>query len=140
MKEEILDEGFFTNVEIKSLEDIKHGLRSGGINSFYEHKDGSIIVQEGDAVKVAIRFENQIVSVKPKFPRIGNSIQVTASAVLLAIFIFIIAVPFPIQWIIAIAGGQIVSYLYHSPKTKRLQERIENYLKPSVIQKKHADK
>ena len=128
MKNEILDDGFMAKEEIKNKEDLKRVLRKAGYNSFFEHQDGYIIVQQGDAVKVTVHYENGAVSVKPKFPRIGNSVQVLASAVVLAIFIFVIAVPFPFQWIFALIGGQIVSYLVHSPRTKKLKERIEQFI------------
>ncbi len=128
MNDKILDDDFSAKNEIKNKEDIKRGLKQAGINSFFEHRNGTIIVEQGDAVKVAIHYENIKVSVKPKFPQIGNSVQLFSSGILLAIFIFLIKVPFPFQWIIAIVGGQIVSYLFYSPKTKELKERIEKFV------------
>lgn len=127
MKNELLDDDFSFK-SINSRDDIKRALRGIGIDSFYEHKNGSIIVEDGDAVKLAIYYEDGLVRLKPKFPTIGNSLQILASAILLGIFLFIIPVPFPLQWVIAIVGGQLISYMVHMPKTKRLQERIERFL------------
>lgn len=128
MNDKILDDGYLAKNQIRNKEDIKRALKQAGIDSFFEHQNGTIIVQQGDAVQVVIHYENDIVSVKPKFPQIGNSVQLLSSAILLAIFIFLIKVPFPLQWVIAIGGGQIVSYMYYSPKTKELKERIEKYV------------
>lgn len=128
MDDKILDDGHLAKNPIRNMEDIKKALIQAGIDSFFEHQNGTIVVEQGDAVKVVIRYENDTVSVISKFPQIGNSVQLLFSAILLAIFIFIIKVPFPLQWVIAIAGGQIASYIYYSPKTKELKERIERYV------------
>ena len=128
MRDQILDDDFLIKKKITSKEDIKKRLKEAGINSFFEHKNGTIIVEQGDAVKVVIHYENNEVRVESKFPQIGNSIQVVASGVLLAIFIFVIPVVFPMPWIIAIIGGQIISYMVHSPKTKKFKERIEKFV------------
>ncbi len=128
MSGEILDENFHANNEINNLDDIKKALQQAGITSFFEHKNGSIIVEQGDAVKVTITYKDGLAIVKPNFPSIGNSIQIIASGVFLAFSMFIISTPFPFPWIIAIAGGQLVSYLVHQPKTKKLKTRIEQYI------------
>ncbi len=125
MSNEILDDGIWARTEIKNKADLKKALMKGGINSFYEHKNGAIIVEQGDAVKVAIHYENEKVSIKPKFPRIGNSVQVIVSGIILAVFLFLIPIPFPLPWIIAIIGGQALSYFVYYPKTIELKERIE---------------
>lgn len=124
----ILDENFSANNSINSLDDIKKGLQQAGITSFYEHKNGSIIVEESDAVQLEIRYENDEVIIKSKFPQIGNTVQIIVSAILLAVFLFIVALPFPFQWVVAILGGQVFSYAFFTPRTKKLKERIENYL------------
>lgn len=128
MDDKLLDDRFLAKLDINSLDDIKKGLTQAGIQKFYEHKNGSIIVEEGDAVRVAIFFKGGKVYLKPKFPQIGNSTQIVCSALLLAIFLFIIPVPFPFQWVIAIGGGQLISYLIFMPKTKKLREKIEDFL------------
>ena len=119
---------YVSKFTISSINDIKKALKQAGINSFFEHQNGTIVVEEGDAVKVVIHYENNIVSVKPKFPQIGNSVQLLSSAILLGFFIFIIKLPFPLQYVIAVLGGQIVSYFYFSPKTKEFKERIERFV------------
>jgi hypothetical protein len=128
MKDQILDEGYWAKNEIKSKKDLAEVLRKAGYHSFYEHKNGSIIVEQGEAVRVEIQLENNSVNITPRFPKIGNSMQIAISAVLLAIFLFIIPVPFPLQWVIAILGGQAASYLIHSPKTRNLKEKIESII------------
>lgn len=128
MNDKILDDGYLAKNEIRNKEDIKRALEQAGINSFFEHINGTIIVEQGDAVKLVIHYENDIVTVKPKFPQIGNSVQVLSSGIVLAVFLFLIKVPFPLQWVFAIAGGQIVSYIFYSPKIKELKERIERFV------------
>jgi hypothetical protein len=128
MNDKILDDGYLAKNEIRNKEDIKRALKQAGINSFFEHINGTIIVEQGDAIKLVIHYENDIVTVKPKFPQIGNSVQVLSSGIVLAIFLFLIKVPFPLQWVFAIAGGQIVSYIFYSPKIKELKERIERFV------------
>lgn len=128
MNDKILDDGYLAKNEIRNKEDIKRALEQAGINSFFEHINGTIIVEQGDAIKLVIHYENDIVTVKPKFPQIGNSVQVLSSGIVLAVFLFLIKVPFPLQWVFAIAGGQIVSYIFYSPKIKELKERIERFV------------
>lgn len=128
MNDKILDDGYLAKNEIRNKEDIKRALKQAGINSFFEHINGTIIVEQGDAIKLVIHYENDIVTVKPKFPQIGNSVQVLSSGIVLAVFLFLIKVPFPLQWVFAIAGGQIVSYIFYSPKIKELKERIERFV------------
>ncbi|MCB0662186.1 MAG: hypothetical protein KDC24_05580 [Saprospiraceae bacterium] len=75
-----------------------------------------------------LEYKNNRVSITPKFPQIGNSIQWVASGILLAIFVFVIAVPFPFQWVLAIIGGQLLSYLFYQPKIKALKAKLEQVL------------
>ncbi len=128
MNQQILDDNFHANKKVSSNEDIKQRLVQAGISSFYEHENGTIRVEDGDAVQVEIHYIDNEVSIKSKFPQIGNSIQIVISGIILAIFLFIIPLTFPIPWIIAILGGQLISYLYFTPKTKKLKERIERYI------------
>ena len=128
MRDDILDDGFLKRIEIRNKNDIKVALKEAGFNNFFEHKNGSIIVKESDAVKISIHYENDLIKIKPQFPQIGNSIQVLSSVVILAIFLFAISVPFPLQWVIAIIGGQLVSYLLYMPITRALKARIERYI------------
>ncbi|KAA3641266.1 MAG: hypothetical protein DWQ02_00860 [Bacteroidetes bacterium] len=128
MNNKILDEGFLGTRKVTNKEEVKQALREAGINSFYEHKNGNIIVKKGDAIQLEIYFENGSVVIKEKFPRIGNSVQVVVSGVILAIFLFVILLPFPMQWIVAIIGGQLFSYFFFKPKTRDLKKRIESYL------------
>ena len=128
MKNEILDENFYIKKEINSKDDIKKALREMGILTFYEHKDGYIIIEKGDAIRLRLEYKNNRVSITPKFPQIGNSIQWVASGILLAIFVFVIAVPFPFQWVLAIIGGQLLSYLFYQPKIKALKAKLEQVL------------
>lgn len=127
MKDEILDDGFLSKNEVNNLEDVKKVLREAGINNFFEHKNGYIIVEESDAVKVAVFYRDDIVSVKPQFPKIGNIVQIIVTVVLLIVVNSVVPLPFPINWIVAIGGGQFVSFKFHSPKSKKLKERIEKY-------------
>ena len=60
---------------------IKKLLTEGGLAKFYEHKNGQIIVEESDPIRVGISVENDIVKVKGKFPQIGNPAQIGISLV-----------------------------------------------------------
>lgn len=124
MNNDILDDNIFSNTDIKNNADIKRVLKQAGIHHFFEHKNGSIIVQQSDAVQVSILFENNTPVVKAKFPQIGNSVQVIISGVFLALSLYF-GIPFPLPWVIAVIGGQIASFAYYYPKTKELQKRIE---------------
>lgn len=127
MNNDILDDNIFLKSDIKNNSDIKRVLKQAGILHFFEHKNGSIIVQQSDAVQVNILFENNAPVVKAKFPQIGNSVQVIVSGVFLALS-FYFGIPFPFPWVIAVIGGQIASFAFYYPKTKELQKRIERNL------------
>jgi len=85
-------------------------------------------VEKGDAVRLEIAYAQSNIQVIPKFPRIGNSMQVIASMVLLAIFLWIIPLLLPFPWIVAIVGGQLISYFFYRPKTVKLKKRIEKFI------------
>ena len=127
MDEKILDGFYFENKEIKNNEDIKKRLLRDGIQKSYELKNGLVIAKESEAVQVKIQLIDGKVSVKSKFPQIGNSVQVLSSMVFLGAS-FIFNVPFPFPWVVAIVGGQIFSYLWHYNKIKDLKLRVQNLL------------
>jgi len=126
MDKNILDENFHANNEIKSLDDIKKSLRQAGIQTFFEKNNGTIIVEEGNTIRVTIHYKDGLATVKPNFPKIGNSIQIIVSALLLVLFMFVLSVPFPL--VIAIVVGQLISYFYYQPKIKAFAARIEQYV------------
>lgn len=126
MNSDILDENFHANNEIKNLDDIKKALTKAGIHQHFEKKNGTIIVEEGTAIRVTIHFKNGIATVKPNFPKIGNSTQVAISAIFFLVFMFAIPVVFPL--VIAILLGQLASYFVYQPKIKAFVARIEQYV------------
>lgn len=128
MRKEILDDDAWSKRDIKNLQDIKEALLAADITSFYEHKKGYIIVEEGEAVKVEIRYNYNEAIVKPLFPTIGNSIQVISSIALVSFFIWGWSIPFPLPWPVGILLGQLISYGLYMPKTKRLKARIERFV------------
>ncbi|MFK8057280.1 MAG: hypothetical protein AB8F78_14245 [Saprospiraceae bacterium] len=128
MSKEILDDDLWSKRDIRNLQDVKDALIAAGITSFFEHKDGYIIVEEGEAVKVEVHFDYNEAIVKTKFPTIGNSIQVFSSIAIVSFFIWGIAIPFPLPWPVGILLGQLISYGVYTPKTKRLKERIERFI------------
>ncbi len=115
----ILDQRYFDNKEIKSA------LVKGGINRFFELENGKIVVQKNDFIQVGIQLENGQVKVKPKFPQIGNPVQIVATILLLAGGYFL-SLPFP--WVIAIVGGQLISLGWYFPKIKVLQADVNQAL------------
>jgi len=128
MRKEILDDDAWSKRDVKNLQDIKEALLDAGITSFFEHKDGYIIVEEGEAVKVQIRYKYNEAVITPMFPTIGNSIQVISSIALVSFFIWGWAIPFPLPWPVGILLGQLISYGLYMPKTKRLKARIERFV------------
>ena len=128
MSKEILDNDAWSKRDIRNIQDVKNALTDAGITSFFEHKDGYIIVEEGEAVKVQIRYNYNEAVVKPLFPTIGNSIQVISSIALVSFFIWGWSIPFPLPWPVGILLGQLISYGLYMPKTKRLKARIERYV------------
>ena len=127
MKENILDDFYFDKKGIKNNNDIKARLKIGNMQNHYEHINGTVIVKMSEPVKVSVRLENGQIKIKRLFPTIGNSAQILASAILLAICL-VLPVPFPFQWVVAVLGGQIFSYIWHAPKIKKLEERVEGLL------------
>ena len=125
MEGNILDDFYFDDEEIKNNADIKKRLIRGGIRRTYELKNGAVLAKESEAIQVSIRIVDGNIIVKPKFPKIGNTVQILASLVLL-IFFFSFRFPFP--FIPAILGGQFFSYFWNQSKIRKLQIKVENLL------------
>ena len=128
MNKDILDDDAWSKRKVRNLQDVKDALTDAGFISFFEHKDGYIIVEEGEAVRVKIRYVYNEAVVNPLFPTIGNSIQVVSSIALVSFFIWGWSIPFPLPWPVGILLGQLISYGVYTPKTKRLKERIERFV------------
>ena len=121
--EGVLDDDFVKKERLNSFSELKQRLIDNGITNFYEHKNGSIIVKEGDAVKVAILLKDGTIETMPKFPTIGNTIQIISTTVLLLMLLYVPFIIFPFQWILAIFCGQLVSYFIHMPRSKKLRDK-----------------
>ena len=65
MNDELLDNEFIAQKVATTKVRIEQVLTKIGIQSFYEHKNGSIIAQKSDAVKVAIHYKNGKIEIKP---------------------------------------------------------------------------
>ena len=128
MTNQILDDRFQHGSIITSKEDVKRVLRENGIQKFYEHRKGHILIEEGDAIRVAVTYNDGVVSAKPKFPAIGSSVQWLTTVILLFTFLFIIPSVIPFPWVVAILGGQFITYRYYLPRTRKLAERVERMM------------
>lgn len=128
MNDELLDNEFIEQEVATTKVKIEEILTKIGIQSFYEHKNGYIIAQKNDAVKVAIHYKNGKIEIKPKFPRIGNPIQAISTVVLLALVWILIFPIFPFDWVFAITGGQVISYMVFRPRIMKLKEAIQHQL------------
>lgn len=114
-----------------NIESVKNILAKNGLTNLFLMQNGELQVQKSDTIKVAIRtFPNKI-SIKTKFPTIGNAVQIVMTIVFIALFIGInentsVRIPFPM--LTGIALGQVVAYLWFLPKIKSLQKEIETIL------------
>ena len=119
MKNDILDNRF------NDSNDLKHALSRGGFKKFFELNNGRIVVKESDVIQVNIDLVNGIPVVKTKFPTIGNVPQIAVTL----LFIFpLYLFGFPLAWLIAIAAGQLFSYIWYMPKIKQLKTKVEAVL------------
>jgi len=128
MSDQDLNESKSSDTSVKSQEEVKKRLSRGGLTRYYEDKSGLLILEKSDAVRVGIQYLNGKVIIKQKFPQIGNSVQIIASIILLVVTFFL-PIPSILLWVIAIIGGQFISYYYYSPKCKALQEEVEGLMK-----------
>lgn len=111
-----LDDGFL------DFESIKKKLAQAGIHNYYITENNKLLVSENDAVRVEVDIVNNKPVTDKKFPQIGNTIQIIVTAVL-AIVAYTLDLPF--KWILAIGLGQLASYMYHTPKIKKLESEIK---------------
>ena len=117
--ENILDNNFL------DIEVVKEKLIKSGIKNFYETNKNVLEVSENDAVRVTVQTNNNSTKTIRNFPQIGNTVQVV-STIILFIISFLASLPFKL--IIALLLGQLISFLFHSPKIKRLENDIKEAL------------
>ena len=115
MQQNILDRQFL------DLEDLKKCLKEGGILRFFEKKNGSIVVQESDAVQISIRLKENQPVLSPNFPQIGNGVQVLVTIILFFMALFL---DLPFSFLLAILLGQVISFLWFYPKIKLLKSKV----------------
>jgi hypothetical protein len=103
-------------------------LKEAQFDRVYETQKNDIIVEESPVVAVKITNQEGRAVVKAKFPQIGNQAQILATTLLLISGYFINHLS-SLAWIIAITGGQLVSFLFYYPKIKALKHKIESVLR-----------
>jgi len=118
MKNEIIDD--YLNLEI-----IKSKLHAAQLHNFYETQEKELIISQNDEIRVLLKIEENRIKITRKYPQIGNTLQIIVTA-LLAVICFIFSLPF--SWAIAIIGGQIISYSYHIPKIRNLENKVNKIL------------
>jgi hypothetical protein len=113
-----LDEGMTS----ADLVEIRKKLIANGFERAYgdEHE---IMVEESDVIKVKVRKSpvNRQLLVEGKPPSLGNTVQIVATIVALAIFLLTDA-PFGLIW--AVLVGWAISFFYYRSKINQLKEKV----------------
>jgi hypothetical protein len=115
---------YIINTSISEVEQLRqHLIRKGLTRSFQQgHK---LVVQQSDAVQVAIRLKPSKAIIDPKFPQIGNSVQIVATFLLFVIMILVPAVGSFLGLLTAVLLGQVISYFYFRPKINALRDQVK---------------
>ena len=116
----------FIDAHYANNEEIKNTLLTASIENYYELEDGSINVEESSTVQVKIRKSGERLQTRMEFPQVGNTIQIITTVILIGVFS---SVSFPRPFIAAILLGQLISFGFHYPKIKKLQEQVIQALK-----------
>lgn len=114
-----------------NAEKAKTLLIQNGLKQTYSLQNGELIIKETDVIQVSVTVKDGQIFIQDKFPTIGNGVQIVVTILLIALFIGLdgglgIEIPFP--WLLSIGLGQLVSYLWFSPKIKKLQEEVVKIL------------
>lgn len=122
-----------TNTTLKKAE-IQDLLVKNGFMQIYPLKNGKLMVKASDAVQVTIQKNDTEIKIESKFPTIGNPVQVIATIFFVGLLIYlsaneIFSIPFP--FLVGVALGQGVSYMWFLPKIKILQNQVFSILNES---------
>lgn len=112
---------------ISDLNEVKQRLLDNGIKEFSVF-DKKIQVHKNDSVAVDITLRNGEVKIKPKFPQLGNGVQIAASLIPMLILTFGLGINYLYSALIAIMFGQIFSFFYHKPQIEVLKAKVEGVL------------
>ncbi|MBR9922543.1 MAG: hypothetical protein GYB31_17030 [Bacteroidetes bacterium] len=113
--------------QVKNHTEAIKRLIEKGYQKVYETKDHYVVVQESDVIQVKVRVLGEEVLVKAKFPQIGNVVQIVITAILFFVAGYF-ELGFPVNLIIAITVGQVISFAWYYPKIKKLKESVEQAL------------
>lgn len=117
-----------TNTTLKKAA-IQDLLVKNGLMQIYPLKNDKLVVKETDTVQVTGQKIGNQIKIESKFPTIGNPIQIIVTILLIVFFIAINEiVDVPFSWLISIALGQCVSYLWFMPKINALQNQVFSIL------------
>ncbi|MBI5914406.1 MAG: hypothetical protein HY842_03455 [Bacteroidetes bacterium] len=107
-----------------SFDEIRKNLMKGGLTQVYE-KQGELIVNKDDYVRVKIRRTVNSQEVVPMWAPIGNGAQAIFSIALIFTLRFF---RIPYFFLIGILLGLAASYFYYLPKCNKLKNEVEKLM------------
>lgn len=115
---------YIIDTSIAEVEQLRQHLIEKGITRSFQqgHK---LVVQQSDAVQVAISLKPSKAIIDTKFPQIGNSVQIIATILLLFISFIVPAIGGMLGLLTAVLLGQVISYFYFRPKINVLRDQVK---------------